>query len=60
MVEPRRPARLWYQSFVHPKEQATYIDRLQGALDKAAAPVSASKCTGLILPTIYFIRSPNI
>src|SRR5438067_1776162 len=33
MVEPARPARIWYQSFVHPTEQAPYITRLQGLLD---------------------------
>jgi hypothetical protein len=33
MAEPSRPARLWYQSFVHPVEQAPYIKRLQGLLD---------------------------
>src|SRR2546429_9972965 len=38
MAEPSRPARLWYQSFVHPVEQAPYIERLQALLDAAAAP----------------------
>src|SRR5262245_39306997 len=33
MAEPSRPARLWYQSFVHPVEQAPYIERLQALLD---------------------------
>ena len=28
MIEPARPARIWYQSFVHPIEQAPYIARL--------------------------------
>src|ERR1700682_1362232 len=38
MAEPSRPARLWYQSFVHPTEQAPYIERLQGLLDAVAGP----------------------
>jgi allantoin racemase len=54
MVEPRRPARLWYQSFVHPKEQAPYIDRLQGALDKAAAPGFHFEVHGLDPPDHIF------
>jgi len=29
--------RIWYQSFVHPVEQASYMKRLQGLLDKVAA-----------------------
>jgi allantoin racemase len=36
-TQPLPPARLWYQSFVHPTEQAPYIERLQGLLDSAAA-----------------------
>ena len=31
-------ARIWYQSFVHPIEQAPYIDRLQAMLSKVASP----------------------
>ena len=38
MAEPSRPARLWYQSFVHPVEQAPYIKRLQALLDASASP----------------------
>jgi len=38
MAAPSRPARLWYQSFVHPTEQAPYIERLQASLDAAASP----------------------
>src|SRR4029450_13707791 len=38
MAEPSRPARLWYQSFVHPVEQAPYIERLQGLLDASSSP----------------------
>jgi allantoin racemase len=54
MVEPRRPARLWYQTFVHPKEQAPYIDRLQGALDKAAASGFRFEVHGLDPPDHIF------
>ena len=32
------PARLWYQSFVHPTEQAPYIARLEQAARAVAAP----------------------
>jgi allantoin racemase len=38
MAEASRPARLWYQSFVHPMEQAPYIERLQALLQSVAAP----------------------
>ena len=38
MDEPSSPARLWYQSFVHPTEQAPYIKRLQDLLDAVASP----------------------
>jgi hypothetical protein len=30
--------RIWYQSFVHPVEQAPYIERLQSLLDSVASP----------------------
>ncbi len=36
MTEQVSPLRLWYQSFVHPIEQAPYIKRLQGLLDSVA------------------------
>ena len=29
-------ARIWYQSFVHPVEQAPYMERLQSLLDSVA------------------------
>ena len=38
MAEPSRPARVWYQSFVHPIEQAPYIKRLQELLDLGRRP----------------------
>src|SRR5262245_65184839 len=36
MAQEPAPARLWYQSFVHPQEQAPYIERLQHQLDAVA------------------------
>src|SRR5215475_3384186 len=47
MAEPSRPARLWYQSFVHPTEQAPYIGRLQGELDAVAGPGIKFEVRGL-------------
>jgi Asp/Glu/hydantoin racemase len=39
MAEPSsKPARIWYQSFVHPVEQAPYIERLRAFLHRVAAP----------------------
>jgi allantoin racemase len=54
MAEPSRPARLWYQSFVHPTEQAPYIERLQGLLDAAAAPGIRFEVHGLDPPDHLF------
>ena len=54
MAEPSRPARLWYQSFVHPVEQAPYIDRLQGMLDEVAAHGSRFEVHGLDPPDHSF------
>src|SRR5262249_56865971 len=48
------PARLWYQSFVHPTEQAPYIKRLQGLLDQAAAPGISFEVHGLDPPDHLF------
>jgi Asp/Glu/hydantoin racemase len=45
---------LWYQSFVHPVEQAAYIDRLQGALDTAAGPGIKFEVHGLDPPDHHF------
>ena len=57
MAEPSRSARIWYQSFVHPIEQAPYIERLQAFLDQAAsAGRRVSKSTASIRPTGIFIR----
>src|SRR5215510_5143573 len=54
MAEPSRPARLWYQSFVHPIEQARYIERLQALLDAAAAPGIGFEVRGLDPPDHLF------
>ncbi len=54
MAEPSRPARLWYQSFVHPVEQAPYIERLQGLLDSVSAPGIKFEVHGLDPPDHLF------
>src|SRR5437016_759104 len=54
MAEPSRPARLWYQSFVHPVEQTPYIERLQALLDAAAAPGIRFEVHGLDPPDHFF------
>jgi allantoin racemase len=54
MIEPSRPARIWYQSFVHPVEQAAYIDRLQAFLDRAASPGIRFEVHGLDPPDRHF------
>ena len=46
--------RLWYQSFVHPVEQAAYIDRLQTKLDAVAAPGHTFEVKGLDPPDHLF------
>ncbi|MGB6534547.1 MAG: aspartate/glutamate racemase family protein [Xanthobacteraceae bacterium] len=52
MAEPS--ARIWYQSFVHPVEQAPYIERLQAFLDKAAGPGMHFEVHGLDPPDRHF------
>src|ERR1700704_4476719 len=54
MAEQDRPPRLWYQSFVHPIEQAPYIERLQGQLDAAAGPGIRFEVHGLDPPDHLF------
>jgi len=54
MAEPSRPARLWYQSFVHPKEQLPYIERLQALLDESACPGVKFEVHGLDPPDHLF------
>src|SRR5262245_12359331 len=54
MAEASRPARLWYQSFVHPVEQAPYIERLQALLQSVAAPGIGFEVHGLDPPDHLF------
>jgi len=54
MADPSRPARIWYQSFVHPAEQAPYIKRLQGLLDAAAGAGIRFEVHGLDPPDHFF------
>ncbi len=54
MAEPAPPARVWYQSFVHPVEQAPYIERLQGLLDAVAGPGVRFEVHGLDPPDHLF------
>jgi allantoin racemase len=54
MAEASRPARLWYQSFVHPVEQAPYIERLQALLQSVAAPGICFEVHGLDPPDRLF------
>jgi allantoin racemase len=49
-----RPQRVWYQSFVHPVEQAAYMERLQALLDEAASPGVHFEVHGLDPPDRYF------
>jgi len=53
MTDPS-PARIWYQSFVHPQEQAPYIGRLQAHLDACAAPGVRFEVHGLDPPDRHF------
>ena len=53
-ADPSRPARIWYQSFVHPVEQKPYIERLQAALDAAARPGVKFEVHGLDPPDHLF------
>jgi Asp/Glu/hydantoin racemase len=48
------PTRIWYQSFVHPIEQAPYIERLQAFLDRAAGPGIKFEVHGLDPPDRHF------
>jgi len=54
MSEPPRPARIWYQSFVHPTEQKPYIERLQAYLDGAASAAVKFEVHGLDPPDRHF------
>ena len=46
--------RVWYQSFVHPTEQAPYIERLQGFLNSVAAGGTVFEVHGLDPPDRHF------
>jgi allantoin racemase len=46
--------RVWYQSFVHPKEHAPYIERLQAFLDRSAGPGVTFEVHGLDPPDRHF------
>ena len=54
MTEPPHPARVWYQSFVHPTEQAPYLERLQKFLDAVASPAVRFEVHGLDPPDRHF------
>src|ERR1700728_2555931 len=54
MAQSSRPARIWYQSVVHPVEQAPYIERLQGVLHQVAAPGISFDVHGLDPPDRHF------
>jgi hypothetical protein len=54
MPAPTLPTPLWYQSFVHPTQQAPYIDRLQRHLDSVAGPGHAHEVHGLDPPDHLF------
>src|ERR1700720_3116755 len=54
MAESSRPARLWYQSFVHPVEQAPYIKRLQALIDSVAGRDFRFEVHGLDPPDQHF------
>jgi Asp/Glu/hydantoin racemase len=53
-MDSSRPARLWYQSFVHPAEQAPYLARLQGLLDGVASTGVRFEVNGLDPPDHLF------
>ena len=54
MAETSKPARIWYQSFVHPTEQAPYMERLQAFLNEAAGPGVKFEVHGLDPPDRHF------
>jgi len=47
-------ARIWYQSFIHPREQAPYIERLQSQLNAFASPGVRFEVHGLEPPDRFF------
>jgi allantoin racemase len=53
-MSEQRPARVWYQSFVDPAEQAPYIDRLQNRLRSLASPGITVDVHGISPPDRFF------
>jgi allantoin racemase len=53
-AEPSNPIRIWYQSFVHPVEQAPYIERLQALLNQVASSGIRFEVHGLDPPDHSF------
>ena len=47
-------SRVWYQSFVHPVQQAPYIERLQALLNEVAGPDARFEVHGLDPPDHSF------
>src|SRR5947199_9224287 len=47
-------SRVWYQSFVHPAQQAPYIERLQALLDEVAGRDARFEVHGLDPPDHSF------
>src|SRR5437660_12359173 len=47
-------SRVWYQSFVHPVQQAPYIERLQALLNEVAGPAARFEVHGLDPPDHSF------
>lgn len=52
-VDASAPARIWYQSFVDPKEQAPYMSRLDKRLAEYAAPHVRFEVHGVSPPDRY-------
>ena len=48
------PARIWYQSFVDPEEQAPYFDRLRARLTRLAAAGITVDVFGIAPPDRFF------
>jgi allantoin racemase len=53
-MPPQSSTRIWYQSFVHPTEQAPYMERLQALLDASASPGIKFEVHGLDPPDHLF------
>jgi allantoin racemase len=54
MSDQAAPARIWYQSFVDPVEQAPYMDRLRTRLQALAGPGIAVELHGMTPPDRHF------